>query len=434
MRRNNQQGSVLIVVLWACLGLVSLTLLFGQSMLMTYRSTDNELAARQADLAIEGAARYATYLVGQVEQPGKFPDVTLYRSEAVPIQDAMYWFLGRSAEVQDGTIRTYALVDEASKINVNTASRAVLEALPGMTPDFVAAIIEWRRAANSETEEEDATSFSSSPAKRGPLESVAELALIDGADPVVLWGEDGNLNGVLDPNEDDGSKSLPLDNSDGKLDPGLFEYLTVFSREPNTRSDGSAKINVRSASEERTTYFNEIFGETRGAEILGNIGGGQQPRSILEFFVRTQMTVEEFDKIEADLTDASGDFRPGRINVNTASEMVLSCIPGIGVELAGTLVAARQNRDPNLVGMGWAAAVLGEEAVVQAGPFLTGRTYQVTADVAAVGRHGRGYRRSRFVIDSSTQTPRVVYRRDLSPLGWALGDEIRQDLISKTNE
>jgi hypothetical protein len=191
---------------------------------------------------------------------------------------------------------------------------------------------------------------------------------------------------------------------------------------------------VRSASEERTTYFNEQFGETRGAEILTNIGGGQQPRSVLDFFIRTRMTLEEFDKVEADLTDATGEFRAGRVNVNTASEMVLSCIPGIGPDLAGTLVAARQNRDANLVGMGWAAAVIGEEAAEQAGPFLTGRTYQVTADVAAVGRHGRGYRRSRFVIDSSTQTPRVVYRRDLSSLGWALGDEIRQNLIRKTNE
>ncbi|MGV3533565.1 MAG: hypothetical protein ACO1QR_14455, partial [Chthoniobacteraceae bacterium] len=386
------------------------------------------------DLAIEGAARYATYLMGQVEQPGKFPDVTLYRSDAVAVQESMFWFLGRSPEIQDGTYRDYALVDEASKINLNTANQAMLEALPGMTPDFVAAIIEWRRSPNAETEEEDSMSFSSTPAKRGPFESVAELALIDGADPVVLWGEDANLNGVLDPNEDDSSKSLPLDNSDGKLDPGLFEYLTVVTREPNARSDGSAKINVRSASEERTAFFNETFGETRGAEILANIGGGQQPRSVLEFLVRTRMTPEEFDRVEADLTDASGEFRAGRINVNTASEMVLSCIPGIGVDLASTLVAARQNRDPNLVGMGWAAAVLGEEAAVQAGPFLTGRTYQVMADVAAVGRHGRGYRRSRFVIDSSTQTPRVVYRRDLSSLGWALGDEIRKDLISSKNE
>lgn len=428
------KGSVLIVVLWASLGLVSLTLLFGHSMLMNYRGTDNELAGRQADHAIEGAVRYATFLMEHTEQPGQFPDVTLYHSEAVPVQEAMFWFLGRSHETQTGTIREFGLVDEASKINLNTASRAMLEALPGMTPDFVAAILEWRRTVTDEAAAEDSLSFSSAPAKQGPFESVAELALVDGADPVVLWGEDGNLNGVLDLNEDDGSKTLPLDNADGKLDPGLFEYLTVFTREKNTRSDGSPKINVRSASAERTAYFAEAFGEARSEEILGSLGGGDQPRSVLEFYVRSGMTAEEFDKVETDLTDATGEFRRGRINVNTASEVVLSCVPGLGEEKASAIVTARLSRDSKLVGMGWVAAVIGNEAVVQAGPYLTGRTYQISADVAAVGRHGRGYRRSQFVIDYSTDAPRVVYRRDLSSLGWALGEEIRRELISKKNE
>ena len=67
-----------------------------------------------------------------------------------------------------------------------------------------------------------------------------------------------------------------------------------------------------------------------------------------------------------------------------------------------------------------------------AGPYVTGRTSQVTADVAAVGRHGRGYRRTRFVIDQSTGTPRIIYRRNLAPLGWALGDEIRLALAART--
>src|SRR6266540_4281702 len=42
-------GSVLIVVLWACLGLVSVTLLFGHSMLLAYRGADNDLSGRQAE-------------------------------------------------------------------------------------------------------------------------------------------------------------------------------------------------------------------------------------------------------------------------------------------------------------------------------------------------------------------------------------------------
>ncbi len=427
---RSRHGSVLIVVLWASLGLVSLTLLFGNSMLMNYRGTDNELAGRQAEQAIEGAARYASMLMGQVEQPGKFPDVTLYRSDAVPVEGASFWFLGRSQEVTDGTIREFGLVDEAGKINLNTATPAILELLPGMTPDFMSAIIEWRTP-----EPEGEGSPVGSLAKHGPFESVAELGLVEGADPVVLWGEDGNLNGVLDPNEDDGSKTLPEDNADGKLDAGLLEYLTVFSREKNTRADGTTKINARIISQQRTDYFRETFGVSRATEMLDQPERLPLPESVLEFYVRSGMTTEEFAKVEGDLTDAEGEFRLGRINVNTASEMVLSCVPGIGVELASTIVAARLTKDSKLFGIGWISTLFGDPVAVRtAGPFLTGHTYQVSADVAAVGRHGRGYRRSRFVIDSSTGTPRVVYRRDLSSLGWALGEEVRQELASLKNE
>jgi hypothetical protein len=71
--------------------------------------------------------------------------------------------------------------------------------------------------------------------------------------------------------------------------------------------------------------------------------------------------------------------------------------------------------------------VIGEDGARQAGPYITGQSYQCSADVAAVGRHGRGYRRARVVIDSSSGTPQIVYRRDLSPMGWALGAETRQN-------
>ena len=60
-------------------------------------------------------------------------------------------------------------------------------------------------------------------------------------------------------------------------------------------------------------------------------------------------------------------------------------------------------------------------------------TYQFTADIAAVGHHGRGYQRVRFVIDT-TETggdgqPKILYRQDLTHLGWALGSDVRQTLL-----
>ena len=66
------------------------------------------------------------------------------------------------------------------------------------------------------------------------------------------------------------------------------------------------------------------------------------------------------------------------------------------------------------------------------GPGLThGRSFQISADIAATGRHGRGYRRTRFVLDASTGTPQIIYRRNLGPLGWALGSAARQTLAAR---
>ncbi len=78
--------------------------------------------------------------------------------------------------------------------------------------------------------------------------------------------------------------------------------------------------------------------------------------------------------------------------------------------------------------LAWVATILGNAAAIQAGPYLTTQTFQVTADVAAVGRYGRGYRRTLFVIDGSTGTPQIVYRHNMASLGVAIGADSLQKL------
>jgi hypothetical protein len=134
------------------------------------------------------------------------------------------------------------------------------------------------------------------------------------------------------------------------------------------------------------------------------------------------------------LAIGTGPYKYGLINVNTASQTVLSCVPGITWELAGQLVAARQQQSAPSSDLSWVIPVLGSTVCREAGPWLTTRSYQVTADVASTGRHGHGYRRTQFVIDSSIgsppTTPQIVYRRDLSGLGWALGANARQTVLA----
>ena len=67
---HSSRASVLVVVLVVCLGLASLALVLGHSMLMAYRGADNEVAGRQADVAILGAEQYAQNLMVNTANPG----------------------------------------------------------------------------------------------------------------------------------------------------------------------------------------------------------------------------------------------------------------------------------------------------------------------------------------------------------------------------
>jgi type II secretory pathway component PulK len=329
----------------------------------------------------------------------------------------------------------------------------MLQLLPGMTPELAAAIVDWRDTDSevSPGGAEDEIYQRLNPpyrCKNEPFESAGELRMVYGMDLEILYGEDANLNGVLDPNENDGDASLPYDNRDGRLDSGILEFLTVYSREPNTGTNSEARINIAGTDQQAlASLLQEHFDTERANEILlragvsgGGPGGGAgmstPVRSVLEFFMRSGMTAEEFALVENSLTVSTNQFAEGLVNVNTASEAVLACLPGIGIEHAPSLVAYRQSNRAALFSnpsVAWVAEVLEEANAIEAGPFLTGRSYQFTADIAAVGRHGRGFQRVKFVFDSSEGAPRVVYRQDLTHLGWALGRDIRNDLLLTTN-
>jgi len=71
---------------------------------------------------------------------------------------------------------------------------------------------------------------------------------------------------------------------------------------------------------------------------------------------------------------------------------------------------------------------------IESGDYLTAQSYQFTADIAALGPYGRGYRRVKFVFDTSSGIPEILYRQDLTHLGWALGKQVRQEYVLSNNQ
>ncbi|MBN1517811.1 general secretion pathway protein GspK [Candidatus Sumerlaeota bacterium] len=441
MRRNNSdiKGSALIVVMWVSLGLVALALLFGHSMMLEYRAAENLTAGKQSEQAIDGARRYIVNLLSNLDPPGYMPDEEEYPLDDLEIGDARACVIGRSEnEDNPDDAVEFRLVDEASKLNLNTATQEMLLGLPEMTNELAAAIVDWRDEDDEVTDngaESDYYLAGSEGyyAKNARFESIDELRLLNGGDYDLLVGEDYNLNGVLDENENDGDVSPPDDNADGVLNPGILEYVTVFSREWNVQDDGSERINVKNGGNELQEYLAGELGESRAQAIINATRtSARNVNSVLEYYLISGMTEDEFKSVHDGLTVSDETYTEGLVNVNTAPQSVLTCVPGIGEEYAGTLVAQRLTLDTEaLHSIAWIASVLPRENAIEAGPYLTTRSRQFRADLAAVGKYGRGYRREAFVIDTAGDDAMVVYRKDLSRLGWALGRDMRNDLLEE---
>ena len=451
-----EKASVLIIVLWVCIGLVSIALYFANSMTYELRASDNRVSGLAADQAIEGAARYVSYALSLYATNGAVPVNTEFSCEAVPLGDAKFWLIGRdpaaSLSSSAPTEPYFGLVDEGSKVNLNSANTNVLSYLPNMTVDFAQAILDWR--GTNGVVSLDYSTLGYYP-KYAPFETVDELRLVYGADVSMLAGDDINRNGMLDANETDSTGM-------GELNSGLFEYTTVWTREPNFHSDGSSLTNVNTASQTtlQTLLQNAGVGNATGLaqslnrSISGAGTGAATPcNNILDFAFRCQslgMSEADFNKIYNNVTTSTNTYFRGRVNVNTANADVLTAL-FIGLNpntineqtasgAAQTVITYRNQNPGNINTVWWLMDALGNNNPVIAalrsstansgGGYVTTKSFQFTADIAAVGPFGRGYRRVKFIFDTSEGTPIILYRQDLSRLGWALGDKTRQTLLA----
>ncbi len=282
-----REGTALIVVLVVIVLLSLAAYTFTELMLAETEATERygrgALTQAFADSGVELAAAWL-YALPEEDPIDLYHNTELFR--AALLQDNTFE-RGRGrvslvAPVESdltGTQIRFGLIDESARLNPNALigfglddelTREMLMYLPGMTEDVADAILDWVDADDDTRDygaETDVYLMFSPPyeAKNGPLESVDELLLVDGVTPELLFGEDANRNGLLDPNENDGEATPPLDNADGLLNPGWAAFLTVHSRESNLRPDGSPKININQPL--LTVLYDELadeFGEESG--------------------------------------------------------------------------------------------------------------------------------------------------------------------------
>ena len=430
-RHAREEGFALVLVLWLSLALASAALCFGHVALLGHRSQDSARHTLQCRQTLRSAAEYVRALLSTAEA-GEMPELEDEDSERVLVADSAFWLLApvwnESPELE------YGLVPEAGKLNLNTATKDMLQALPGMTEAIAAAIIDWR---DEDLEPqpygaEDETYSRKTPAyraKNADFESIEELLLVEGVDEELLYGKDRNQNGIIDPWEDEST-------SRGSDDSGIWHLITVHSAESNDQEGSQqqgqqqgqqGKTNVTSTQALRT-FLSQKF----GPQVASQAASAGPYRSVLEFAARGGLTREQFGEVESDLTASDEETVRGLVNINIAPRAVLRCLPAVGDEGAEKLVSYRTANSDGLTSIAWVLDALGNECARDLGPHVTTKTYQVSADVVAVANLRRAVRRCRFVFDLSSGSPLLVARRDLTNMPWALDEELWTELATES--
>ncbi|MCK5269815.1 MAG: helix-hairpin-helix domain-containing protein [Sedimentisphaerales bacterium] len=388
-RTECRHGIVLVVVLWVLVILAILTVALARRTRL-----DNAIRIAAADrtvarwLARAGVQRAIAEIAGDTS-PADGPSDSWYDDEK----------LFRQVELSGGTFSlcadrfydvnrcAYGIIDEAGKINLNTAPYEVILALPEMTETLASAIIEWRNRSreSQDNERPDITEqerMSAMSAKSGTIRTIRELGLIsEEATREMLYGEDDNLNGILEANENDGDETLPLDNRDNTLDRGLLAYVTVYSYERNQDGLGRKRININTADKselekllgietvhanwivENRPYLNSIadlIGDdaelmgTKETAITDTFGTGEEKDA-----ESIRPTIEVFRRIADRMTITNIPIIPGRVNINTASEVVLRTLPGMNEQIAAAAVQTRQGLENGFSGIAEILTVTG---------------------------------------------------------------------------
>ena len=346
------------------------------------------------------------------DSPEDFRDVSFGRGQ--------YRIFHQGRRDEGGKV-IYGISDEEGRLNVNSASPEELAKLYGMTTDIAASIMDWRDGDNSPTPGGAESEYYASLRppylpRNGPFRTIRELLMVQGVTRDLLFGEDANQNGLLDPEEDDGKQTAPPDNHDGIMDAGWSSVLTINSAVKNVNAAGEERVNVQSADESalaavpgiskdlakaivayrnqnRIEAFADLLevtavpqNQNQGQQPGQGGPGARQPGPRGPQGVPTAGTpnraagpklIDESTLMEIgdDVTTASEATISGLVNINTASPETLACLPGLNEQLAQAIVSYRQSAGffPNIA---WLLKVDGisRDIFKQVAPRVTARS------------------------------------------------------------
>jgi general secretion pathway protein K len=321
----------------------------------------------------------------------------------------------------------YGLVDLCSRLNVNAADEAQLAELPEITPPQVDGILDWRdedenaRPGGAERGYYQRLNFPYE-IRNGPFQTLHELRLVRDIDDSTFFGEDVNLNGQLDPQENDGDDWPPMDDGDGRLTVGLAAIVTVFSYERNRDATGQKRVDMNQA-DQQTLEAELNLGSALAKAVVD--ARGQQRFETLAKLLEISATATDEDRDAEKVTEfnlewladhvdrltlSDKDRLPGCVNINTASRQVLLCLPQMTEAAADAIVSFRQSREGPFEEVGWLMRVEGidEELFKAIFEKVTVRSQVFRIDSEGVSTDGVRHRII-AVVDRGVTPAAIVY-------------------------
>jgi DNA uptake protein ComE-like DNA-binding protein len=455
---KTSEGSVLVAVLW-CLALLSIVVIgvlhTARMDLLVVKNYGDRIQAHY--LAVAGIEKAKALLYQDARQrsrsarnhsgelydsPDQFRDVRFGRGQ---------FRVSHRGRTDEGGGILFGVSDEESRLNVNNASADELGKLYEMTPDVVAAIMDWRDEDNevSPGGAESEYYLSLQPPylpRNGSIQTLRELLMVRGISSELLLGRDGQQNGMLAAEDDS-----PNDTLNDMLDLGWAGLLTVDSSVHNLNASGVERVNIQSADEAALTAVKGITQEIAraivayraqnrfasiadlldvvaapnrgqpgvpsdpnqpnvqqggGAPNPGSPGGNQSGPRVID----ANLLMDIAD----DVTIESGSDLPGVVNLNSASLEVLACLPGLNRDLAQAIISYRQSNGflPNIA---WLLKVPGinRDILKQLAPRVTARseTFRILCE-GKVTSTGVRQRIQEIVHVGLSSITTVSYRED----------------------
>lgn len=430
---RSRRGSIMALVLLVIFAIAGTVLVLCRTARVEAMVSANHVSAVQANSVQRGAEQYVIALLAQQRDAVMTLQENYFHAVQVG-QEGYFWVI--RPDYGDESLPVYGLVDEASKLNLNTAAPDILINLPDMPPELAYSITDWRDGNEEVLEDGAEDPYYMALAipyhcKNAPFETVEELLLVRGAYPELIYGYAGAQQTRQTRR---GSARLGTQSA-----LGLADFLTVYSGRTNASSAASGaggtgtsaviNINDRNQRDRLRDLLRSALGRQRGDQVSRTIRGRDQYRDIFDFYFKLNLTPDEFAQISGQLGTSNQPSQRGLVNLNTAPREVLLCLPNLDESDVGKLMSMRGGATPALDSMASVAEALGEKSV-GLGNLVTVTSNQYSADIVAASIDGRAFRRVRVVIDisSSNAPPRIIYRRDLTDRGWPLDPQTLIDL------